>query len=92
MTDNEIIKALECCTFKGGCLDCPLYVPEQTGSCVKRVFINALDLINRQKAEIEKLQEVIFKKEDLMQTLHTEHQAVYDELVSAKAEIERLRG
>ena len=59
MTDNEIIEALECCTSKGGCVDCPLYVPEQTGSCVKRVFIGALDLINRQKAEIER-----YKKED----------------------------
>lgn len=55
MNDNEIIKALECCTSKGGCLECPLYNPEYTGTCVKSVFVNALGLINHQKAEIERL-------------------------------------
>ena len=54
MNDNDIIKALECCT-QSGCIGCPLYTPEHTGTCVKRVFINALDLINRQRAEIERL-------------------------------------
>lgn len=56
MTDNEVIKALECCT-KDGCSNCPLYVPESTGICVKRIMFGALNLINRQKAEIEKLKE-----------------------------------
>lgn len=55
MNDNEIIKALECCTSKSGCLECPLYNPEHTGTCVKSVFVNALGLINHQKAEIELL-------------------------------------
>ena len=40
LTDNEIIKALECC---------PL---DDIGGCRK---IDALDLINRQKSEIERL-------------------------------------
>ena len=57
MTDNEIIKALECC-LKGcnaeGCDDCPLY--EKVEDCEIEIPIIALDLINRQKAEIEKLQ------------------------------------
>lgn len=57
MTDNEIIKALECCT-KQGCSDnetkeCPLKPYED---CSTRLAINALDLINRQKAEIARLQ------------------------------------
>jgi len=56
MTDNEIIKALECC-LKGcneeGCDDCPLY--EKVEDCEIEIPIIALDLINRQKAEIEQL-------------------------------------
>ena len=57
MTDNEIIQALECC-IKGcnaeGCDDCPLY--EKVEDCEIEIPIIALDLISRQKAEIEKLQ------------------------------------
>ena len=56
MTDNEIIKALECC-LKGcnaeGCDNCPLY--EKVEDCEIEIPIIALDLINRQKAEIEQL-------------------------------------
>ena len=56
MTDNEIIKALECCanaTHKD-CKNCPLFVVD---GCVKTMSTNALDLINRQQAEIERLKE-----------------------------------
>lgn len=56
MTDNEIIKALECC-LKGcnaeGCDDCHLY--ERVEDCEIEIPIIALDLINRLKAEIERL-------------------------------------
>ena len=56
MTDNEIIKALECC-LKGcnaeGCEDCPLY--EKVEDCEIEIPIIALDLINRQNSEIERL-------------------------------------
>lgn len=57
MTDNEIIKALECC-INDECEDCPLYgenAPDVYGNCVQNTKRNALDLINRQKAEIERL-------------------------------------
>ena len=58
MTDNEIIKALECC---------PL---DDIGGCRK---IDALDLINRQKAENERLEKELMKckleKEMLYQTV-----------------------
>ena len=53
MTDNEIIKALECCTTNGAsCKDCPAFVKVDRSNC-KKYFRGALDLINRQKAEIE---------------------------------------
>ena len=57
MTDNEIIKALECC-LKGcnaeGCDDCPLY--KKVEDCEIEIPIIALDLINRQKEKIEELE------------------------------------
>lgn len=50
MTDNEIIKALECCK-KDDCDNCP----NDFGNCYANLSGYALDLINRQKAEIERL-------------------------------------
>ena len=55
MKTDDVLKALECCTGQGGCLKCPLYNPEYTGTCVKSVFENARILINRQKEEIADL-------------------------------------
>lgn len=55
LTDTEVIKALECC-YKDGCKKCPLW--ECKGNCFEELIKhNVLDLINRQKAEIEKLTE-----------------------------------
>lgn len=53
MTDNEIIKGLECCVIKD-CGNCPV---NHIGFCVDDAMKEALALINRQKAEIERLQE-----------------------------------
>ena len=56
MTDTEIIKALECCTTKGAkCSDCPAFKKVDRSDC-KKYFRGAIDLINRQQAEIEELQ------------------------------------
>lgn len=57
MTDNEIIKALKCCSSTSilDCADCPYWGTRR--SCgVKQMKKDALNLINRQKAEIERLQ------------------------------------
>lgn len=55
MTDTEIIKALECCTTKGAkCSDCPSFKKVDRSDC-KKYFRGAIDLINSQKAEIERL-------------------------------------
>ena len=63
MTDNEIRKALECCGEDGyGCTGCPRLNAEfgaTITSCSAGLATNALDLINRQKAEIER-----FRKND----------------------------
>ena len=47
MPDNEIIKALECCSNQ-------MYFCNDK-QCKAKTIGNALDLINRQKAEIERL-------------------------------------
>lgn len=60
LTDAEIIKALKCHfneeldeePFR--CVDCPLY-DDTSPSCTEILKFYALDLINRQKAEIERL-------------------------------------
>ena len=81
MTDNEIIKALKICTSEDlGCQDgCP-YI---SGGCVSEIKKHVLDLINRQKAEIEikntEIDILIRKKESLR-----------DEIAELQAEIERL--
>jgi hypothetical protein len=63
MTDNEIIKALECCMDEMGCKKgCPCFDPKAKGSncTISKIGIEkiALDLINRQQAEIERLEKV----------------------------------
>lgn len=58
MTDNEIIEALECCANNPNdsvCYEskCPLFGQK----CIDVLGKNALDLITRKKAEIERLTE-----------------------------------
>ena len=62
MNDNEIIKALKCCG-NDECSKCPL----QDGVCSEKdIMKQALDLINRQKAEAERLNK---KVEELSEVL-----------------------
>lgn len=66
MTDNEIIKALECC-ITNDCAKCKAY-DETYGEivdCLHTICRNALDLINRQKTEIERLET---EKDNLIRT------------------------
>lgn len=53
MTDEKIIKSLNCCGYKGACGQCEFY--NGSSICVSNLVRHAIDLINRQKAEIEKL-------------------------------------
>lgn len=54
MTDKLVIKALECCTKKYGCRDCPL---GHDDLCMITINKEALNLIKRQRAEIKVLTE-----------------------------------
>lgn len=67
MKDNEIIKALECCNRNGSCSKCPYdrIRFESERDCASEMTADALDLINRQKAEIERLKEFEHMYNDL---------------------------
>lgn len=61
MTDNEIINALECCLGRNGwgdpkCYECPFDGSNPNIGCKKNLLNNAIGLINRQKAEFDRLQ------------------------------------
>ena len=59
LTDNEIVKALECCNEwekPEDCTNCP--AKGKGECCVLTLKIDALDLINRQKAENKELLEI----------------------------------
>lgn len=56
MTDNEIIKALECCTKGiGECKNCPYF---KMIDCATQNVKDVINLINRQKEETDKLEKV----------------------------------
>lgn len=56
MTDTEIIKALECCSSRKNCEEnCPYFeLKRNFFECVQVSTSDAIDLIKRQQAEIEK--------------------------------------
>ena len=90
LTDNEIIKALKCCSKSGwlnDCDGCPCFDPKediQTSECQERLMKYAFDLINRLQAQ----------NKDLAETVHNltiEKDALFDKAEELKAEVERLR-
>ncbi len=56
MTDEQIIKALECCSKKD-CKQCPAF--DENIECGENLITLALDLINRKNAEVERYKGVI---------------------------------
>lgn len=86
MTDNDIIKALEICIgfVSGGeamCNNCPLH---DCDNCSSEKLKQALNLINRQQAEIEKLNVELVGMRGACES----YKMHYD---NAQAEIERLQ-
>ena len=59
MTDNDIIKALECCSIINDCKGCYFNTHEAEDICAREIVKNAFDLINRQQAEIERLNSLL---------------------------------
>ena len=84
MTDNKTIKALECCKVCSSpehCGECPYVECTTTKGCVGEMLTDVLDLINRQKAEIEELEREL---EDLSSIEEISPEAKY--IVDTKAD------
>ena len=100
MTDNDIIKALECCSVHPmKCKKCPYKGNE---CCTNAHRKDALDLINRQNAEIERLKNtpfcrVIIDEEKIRELVNEKVQEYELDIKAIKAEAikefaERLKG
>lgn len=69
LTDEQVKYALECCTQ--GVYDCKKECPLRDNGCSLKLKCrfglckDALDLINRQKAEIERLEKILNKRCDV---------------------------
>ena len=77
MTDKEIIKALKCCiksTHFGECFEnkCPMASEKGCKVGKETLYPYALDLINRQQAEIERLRSMNQAKLDMIHDLRAE--------------------
>ena len=70
MTDNEIIKALKNCHLTCGCSDCPY--AEGYDDCVEKMRLDVLDLINRQRAEIDANEKIIKAGKESIKTYKSE--------------------
>ena len=92
MTDNEIIKALECCRNSRNfedCNECAFVECMTDKGCLGELLTDTLDLINRQKAEIERLQ---YCNETNISSIATLHQQLKTPRAKAITEFaERLK-
>ena len=95
MTDNEIIKALECCVSSTGseaCNGCPFNVKDICEKDSNALAKFSLDLINRQKAEIKKKDteiDILIRKKETLRNEISELQRKNFEL---EIELNAMRG
>lgn len=89
MTDNGIVKALECCNGYSCCEECPFC--NKIGVCGVNLYELALDLINRQKAKIEKLEkenivlrDVINARDTKIEILKEENEKLQGDLIEER--------
>ena len=88
MTDNEIIKALECCVTNK-CDECAIYKECHSENGKGRVEV-VIDLINRQKAIIEKSEKVEHFADKTIETANAKIERLEKELMKCKLEKEML--
>lgn len=82
LTNNEIIEFLKCCAYSEGCENCP-YSKKCDGT---EHIIQAIDLINRQKAEIERLKSMNQSKLDIIHDVRTDLETAKSEAIREFAE------
>ena len=81
LTDNEIIKALECCN-QNDCKTCPYGKYNTAGwCCMPKLRKDTLSLINRLQAELERLKAEIFALRD---DLKAEQETAYRQRIETK--------
>lgn len=76
MKDNDIIRALECCAssnYPEDCADCFYIGCTSEKGCVVEMMSDALDLIKRQQAEIERLKSILIKFLDEINIFGNKH-------------------
>ena len=95
MTDKEISKALECCSTGETYADCekngcPLYLGITMGCKYvdkeNQLYSDALDLINRQQAEIERLEKIRKADNNLITSLNKCYETAKAEAIKEFAE------
>ena len=87
MTYNDINEMLQSC-IKSDCKNCPI----KNKFCDKIFAMQfALTFIDRQKMEIDRLQQLVLKQEDTMQLIAAEKQEYFDELQKKQREIDKLK-
>ena len=105
MTDEQIVKALECCDQEDKCHECPYDLKCYDDKYKSIIAKDALELINHQKAEIEQkdvvikglekaLENVTIEADRLLKECESKEKAYTDEYIlrkELKAEIERLQ-
>ena len=99
MTDNEIIKVLECCGKEYSCEKCALNTwLDKKRDCIGAILVNALDLINRLQDEKqalingqETLQKHLTDKQGQIEKFEKIEHFATKTIDTQHAEIERLK-
>ena len=93
LTDEEIVKALECCSCDV-CSNCCLYGKGGMDECTSKLAKNAFELVNRLRSENEELNKDYIELDIECRELRTELEKELNEheefAKKANAEIERL--
>ena len=92
MTDNEIIKALECYST-ASCISkqCPYEKMHDIPKCTTKLTKDALDLINRQKAELQKAKAELKEATEKFNCQQYVYADLSDIIKEKNAEIEKLQ-
>lgn len=95
MTDEQIVRALECCGNMNECKkECPLGDVGGIDKCIHTLMLDALELIKRQQAEIDYLREATKKvRAETVWDIATEYDAYKEavEVALAEARAEAVR-
>ena len=99
MTDEQIIKALECVIGNGvNCSECEYQKVLPFPSCRRMCAKNALDLINRQKAEKERLEDENYTlknkieiRDNLIEQLGSDIDIKYNTIYTMREKLKNLK-